>query len=310
MLTPARYSYLLMTSGMFFLMTSGMFLGCAKTASDVAISKPAATVPAFFTTDPHQSPYYGDSILYLQENASLSYQVKPVNSLGSGTYVGWPAGITVDPQSGAIDLLHSEPGARYNIGFVSSATHDTVYSQIILAGVSYPDGVYALDQGDSLLQPYYNAQLGVAVPSSESNLWNADGQPVNLSFTNGSINLRQSLQNGLFGSHPQNGDTKVITIYYRLNDESGNSLQSTSLVFRYYNTLQDVPASLLNTVRQAADSPIEPSTAGSGAKSGEGNIAPDGSTTPPPKIVVTGGPSKPAPTPARPPQVLIVNVGH
>jgi|GEM_PF-6980622 hypothetical protein len=295
---PVRYISLLV-------IISGIFFGCAKSVSDVNTfrSSVTATAPAYFTTDPRLSPYYGDSILYLQGNDPFGSHVKPLNSLGAGTYVAWPAGITIDPQTGAIDLLHSEPGSRYNIGFVSAATHDTVYSQIILAGASYVDGVYALDAGDSLLQPYYNAQQGMAVPASASNQWNAYDQQVSVSFTNGSINLKQSLQNGLFGNHPQNGDTKVITIYYRLNDNSGWRLQSTSLVLHYYNTLADVPADLLNTVRQASTNPVESETTSSSV----GSISTDASS-PTPKIVIVSVPPKP--TPARPPQVVIVNVGH
>ncbi len=119
---------------------------CSKSNShsDVAANGAIAT-NATFTTDVTKSPYYGDSILYVRGDEATAYQFKPTNNLGTGTYVAWPAGITIDSKTGIIDASKSEPGSRYNVGFVSASTGDTAYNQVIVDGVTYVDGIYALD---------------------------------------------------------------------------------------------------------------------------------------------------------------------
>src|ERR1700722_16910840 len=82
---------------------------CSKSNShsDVAAKGTIATT-ATFTTDVTKSPYYGDSILYIRGNQATAYHFTPTNSLGTGTYVAWPAGITIDPKTGIIDASKSE----------------------------------------------------------------------------------------------------------------------------------------------------------------------------------------------------------
>src|ERR1700722_1935865 len=142
---------------------------CSKSNShsDVAANGTIANT-ATFTTDVTKSPYYGDSILYVHGDEAAAYQFKPTNSLGTGTYVAWPAGITIDPKTGIIDASKSEPGSRYNVGFVSASTGDTAYNQVIVDGVTYVDGIYALDSKDSVLSPYYN--------TSAVTPWSSDGK--------------------------------------------------------------------------------------------------------------------------------------
>jgi hypothetical protein len=218
-----------------------IFAGCSKSLShsDVLASNPTAT----FTTDITKSPSYGESTLYIQGGSS---QFKPVNTLGAGSYVAWPEGITIDRNTGAIDASKTEPGSRYNVGFVSAVTGDTAYNQVIIAGVTYADGIYALDSKDSVLRPYYNAN---SASLAAGTVLSASAEGLNVSGTDGSINFRNSLRQGLFGSNPQNGDTKEIPVYYRLNDQSNGSLMRTTVIVHYYNTLADVPASLVSTTR-------------------------------------------------------------
>ncbi len=68
---------------------------------------------------------------------------------------------------------------------------------------------------------------------------------LNVSSTDGSINLANSVRQGLFGSNPHNGDTKAVSIYYRLGDASRHSLLKSTVIIHYYNTLADVPVTLL-----------------------------------------------------------------
>jgi hypothetical protein len=200
-----------------------------------------------------------------------------LNELGQGKYVAWPQGLVIDPQTGVIDLSKSETGARYNVGFVNAATHDTSYRQLVLAGITYMDGLYYMDSGDTLLRPYFNASpvmTSVCNSSGENDYpgfifkgYNAAGgngdnkcrfdcdmpagqrandQQLKVRTISGIIDLKKSFREGVLGSDPRNGTTRQVTIYYRLNDKSNMSLQKTSLVLHYYHTLSDVPDSLVS----------------------------------------------------------------
>jgi hypothetical protein len=309
-----------------------LLFGCSKslTHSDPDLSSHRQSA-SYFTTDPSQSPFYGDSILYVQGTGRSAYLVSPVNTLGTGKFVAWPKGLTIDANTGEIDMLQSEPGSRYNVGFVNAGTGDTAYQQVILAGITYPDGIYFVHSADSVLAPYYNASstgswlAGGAKQATELHgggeqgsgginaVFNEDGtgnQQLIVDGGNGTLNLKASLDQGLFGSNPQNGDNKEIPIYYRLNDKSQMALQKTNIVVYYFNTLADVPQSLVDaclfsqkafqqtrqqTKTTTGESPAPAPVSGTATSGGAKTAA---------------KPATPAPTPPRPPMVVLVNAGH
>jgi hypothetical protein len=307
-----------------------LLFGCSKslTHSDSDLSSHQQSA-AYFTTDPLQSPFYGDSILYVQGTGRSAYLVSPVNTLGTGRFVAWPKGLTIDANTGEIDMLQSEPGSRYNVGFVNAVTGDTAYQQVILAGITYPDGIYFVHSADSVLAPYYNASStgswlnGGAKQATEqhgggeqgsngiNSLFNEDvtgNKQLLVDGGNGTLNLKASLDQGLFGSNPQNGDNKEIPIYYRLNDKSQMALQKTNIVVYYFNTLADVPQSLVdaclfsqNAFRQKQQQ--TKTTTGDSPAPVSGTATSGGSKT-------SAKPAVPAPAPPRPPMVVLVNSGH
>jgi hypothetical protein len=299
-------------------------VSCSKSNShsDVAANGTIAT-NATFTTDVTKSPFYGDSILYVRGDEASAYQFKPTNSLGTGTYVAWPAGITIDPKTGIIDASKSEPGSRYNVGFVSATTGDTAYNQVIVDGVTYVDGIYALDSKDSVLSPYYNTSAvtpwssdgkAAAFAGAQSHasyfdapvlgVLSANELGLNVSTTDGSINLANSVRQGLFGSNPHNGDTKEIPIYYRLGDASSYSLLKSTVIVHYYNTLADVPVALLASC-QASQQAFTGQSAVLSTESDAVETAATGTTpTTAPKAAAA------APVAPRPPQVVLVVKGH
>jgi len=285
--------------------------GCSKSlthsGSDLSAGNSVQTTSTF-TLDPGLSPFYGDSVLYVRGTGRSAYLFTPVNALANGKFVAWPAGLKIDQQTGEIDVLQSEPGSRYNVGFVNATTGDTAYRQIILAGVTYPDGVYFVNDADPVLGPAYNAKLnggGVnGVFDEEGLAAGARAQHLMVNTITGVIDLRASLQQGLFGDHPQNGDSRSISIYYRLNDESQGSLLRSTVNIYYFNTLADVPQDLL----QAAMANQNAFNTGFGdVKTVTGTPAPALTAT---KPVPAPAPAKPAPAPARPPQIIIINSGH
>jgi hypothetical protein len=285
-----------------------LLAGCSKslTHSESDLSTTTGYQPSStFTTDATLSPLYEDSILYVQGTGRAAYLFKPVNTLINGTFVAWPKGLTIDPNTGEIDVLQSEPGSRYNIGFVDARTGDTAYRQIILAGVTYPDGIYYVNSTDSVLHPYYNASATAAWSSNAIFDDAPEGvraidQKLLVNTNNGVIDLRKSMQQGLFGDNPQNGDRREISIYFRLNDKSQMNLLKTSVIVHYYNTLADVPQDLIAAClySQAAFGTTQAATT---------TMAAAAPVTAPP-TPKTSNPAPPAPP--RPPQVIIIASGH
>lgn len=190
------------------------------------------------------SPYqlsYGDSILYLRPGAADQI-VFPTQSR-AGSYSGFPEGIEIDQNTGAIDLSKSESGLRYRITHISPAG-DTTHTKVVLSGITFTDHFYRLSSGDSVARPVYNAHLARTLPLAgssfdEDSLANSGGCRVKTD--NGSINLAESVRNGVFGSNPQNDDKREIEIKYRINDGSGKSLNKLKVLLYWYRTMADVP---------------------------------------------------------------------
>jgi hypothetical protein len=296
-----------------FVAAAVLLSGCSKSVSHSGsdLSTSLLVQPSsIFTTDPAVSPFYGDSVLFVQGAGRSAYLFRPVNALQNGKFVAWPKGLTIDPSTGEIDVLRSEPGARYNVGFVNSTTGDTAYRQIILAGITYPDGIYDLGDGHGALQPYFNADA--SAPGVVSSVFDeqgiAKGQNLVVDAASGAIDLKASVEQGLFGSQPQNGDSREISVYYRLNDQSHMSLLKTTVTVYYYNSYSDVPRALVEACRysrtvfrQTSYSHKDQTAVTGGTTAGtSSNNTTTGKTAPPP----------PPPPPPRPPQVIIVNSGH
>jgi hypothetical protein len=266
-----------------------IFTGCSKT-----VYLQAHTPVSYYSTDVTEAPYYGDTILHVVGTAHENYLFTPTKSLGSGHYVSWPEGLAIDSRTGTIDASASEPGARYNVGFVSDRTKDTVYSQVVLAGLSYQNGVYVRGGADSVLAPYYNADLSTMGKGSASFYTGSE---------DGSINL-----NTLAAMRPASGTVRQIQVNYRMNDGVSQGVQTTTLTVYYYDSYADVPAALKEqvgvlttgagqTMRTMGTTPAPPVTT---APKGPSEVTVDG----------TKPAATPAPTTPRPPQIVIVNKGH
>jgi hypothetical protein len=72
---------------------------------------------------------------------------------------------------------------------------------------------------------------------------------VRVRTVSGVINLKKTLEDGAFGPNPQNGDSKEVTIYYRLNDCSVKALQKIKVNLIYYEKKSDIPVQVLDEVR-------------------------------------------------------------
>lgn len=195
------------------------------------------------TNDP-AGPYtlsYGDSILYLRPSAG-DYIVNPV-STRPGTYSGFPDGIEIDDNTGAINISKSETGLRYRI--THTAPDGTVTeTKVVLSGITFKDHFYFLSNNDSIALPIYNADENRVLPLNgslfdEGNLANSGGCSVKTD--NGKINLRETIRNGVFGFPPRNDAQETFEIKYRINDASGKSENKLKVLLYWYNTINDVP---------------------------------------------------------------------
>ncbi len=216
-------SLLLFIAGAFFI------LSCER--KELGVSGPAGIFD------------YGDSILYMK-SGSTDHIVLPQS--GMGDYTSYPAGLEMDPLSGAINVTKSETGLRYVVSYTDAAGKIST-AKIVLAGINYPDRFHNLQSGDSLSIPVYNADNRRRLPAGNSfddgNLANSEGLAV--MNDDGVINLSRTVRNGLFGASPKNGARLDVRIPYRINDKSSGALNSIQVRLYYYNTLNDVPQELI-----------------------------------------------------------------
>lgn len=222
---------------------SGVFLSIVSLSCNKGSDQPGA-------------PYslsYGDSIIYLKAQ-STDYIVYPTEHR-AGTYSGFPEGIEIDDNTSAINVSKSETGLRYRITHTAPDGTETK-TIVVLSGINFPDKFYHLSQNDSVAFPVYNASALRILPVNGSTFDEGNGANsggCSVQTINGQINLAQSVRNGIFGNTPQNDVRKDFDIAYRLNDESGKTLNKLKVRLYYYETMADVAPDLLETLQDRAD---------------------------------------------------------
>jgi hypothetical protein len=257
-------------TGSLILISALFFSTACKKSSIISSSVPESNSPHDTTLAMESVPYpvnpvpecgnapdYGDSIVFSQPANSSDYYVYPQNNQGTdGTYLAWPAGLSLNSKTGAIDLTKSETGQRYEVAFVKNGTTDTCLSQLIVAGAAYMDSVYVLAVSDTTAKPYFNANP-YGPPVCQGNQGEgcqfdynnyAHNQGIEIDQKTGFIDLQKTMKNSLFGLIPINGTTVMTTIYYKLNDNSNYAPQKIQLQLMFYNHKSDIPSSLLSNV--------------------------------------------------------------
>jgi hypothetical protein len=209
---------------------------------------------------------YGDSIIFLKTQ-STDYIVFPAEQR-AGTYSGFPEGIEIDDNTGAINVSKSETGLRYRI--THTAPNGTVTNtMVVLSGITFPDKFYRLSQNDSVAFPVYNASPLRTLPVNGSTFDEGNGANsggCSVQTINGQINLAQSVRNGIFGNNPQNDVRKDFDIAYRLNDGSGKTLNKLKVRLYYYHTMADVAPDLLQTLQDRTDEGVFLRTTGAAGR--------------------------------------------
>lgn len=188
-------------------------------------------------------PDYGDSILYVP-NQQSDYIVSPLKAR-TGTYTGFPEGIIMDANTGAINVSKSDAGLKYKVSFIPAGTSDTFSTFITISGINYLDGFYKLNTADSILRPVYNANIASSIPGiNNGTLFDigtgCNNQGCNVLVNSGNINLAQTVRNGVFGTSPQNNDRHEFDLNYAINDASNKAIQTIRVKLYYFNTMSDV----------------------------------------------------------------------
>jgi hypothetical protein len=186
---------------------------------------------------------YGDSVFYLN-NQTSDYTITPEQTR-QGQYSGFPEGVDIDGNTGVINVSKSETGLRYRITFVPDGSTDSFNTTIVISGINFLDGFYRLNTADSIARPLYNASLNKLIPGVNSGSIFDDGSSCNIAgcnvdVTNGTINLAQTVRNGVFGTIPSNNDRHQFQMNYRINDNSGKALNTIGIKLYYFDSINDV----------------------------------------------------------------------
>jgi len=213
------------------------------------------------------TPIYGDTIIFTQPTSGPDYIFNPVNNPGAGKYFSWPVGMSLNQNTGAIDLTTSQTGMKYAIGFVKAGTTDTCMSTLIIGGASYYDSVYVLADNDSTASPYFEANPYLPnICAGGGCTFDVNGaaaaKKVIVNKVTGVIDLQHTLQpsglagllGGAFGLLPQSGSSIVVPIYYKLNDASNNAMEMIYVQIAYYDSESQVSSGVLGGVLNTLNS--------------------------------------------------------
>lgn len=209
---------------------------------------------------------YSDTIFYI--NDAVDNKIRPLQEF-NGRFSAFPEGLELDSLSGEIDINKSETGLRYKVSFYPASAPDSVCEfELIIGGINYLDKVYLLGQNDFLANPVFNANPTALSPcddddedddeddySCEFDEVGPDNSKladlgIEIDSSTGVIDLKKTVENKAFGENPVNGSALEVKMYYRLQDNSLGALNGLDLKIFYFNTLQDVPQSLLDELEE------------------------------------------------------------
>lgn len=255
---------------------------------------------------------YSDTLIYLKYQKD-DLKIKPLQR-NDGKYGAIPEGLEINNSNGEINVTKSETGLKYKVFFIPKNTSDTCFTNLTISGIDYLSKIYLLDLNDTLAVPVYNSNPNNTLPGGRKNANpqdsgksggsefdddddddNGDGtldeplpgqqvilQGMAIDKSNGKIQLKKSLKNGLLGSNPSNGSSKKFKIFYRLDDNSGKALNSIEVQFHYYAKSSDVPKDLVDNI--SGKNQIN-----SGAKTNTEELSINSTRKPrPPNIVIVG----------------------
>lgn len=190
---------------------------------------------------------YGDSVFYINK---ADYIISP-NISQSGTYTAFPDNLQIDQSTGKImisvegkDGKATQTGLRYRIIFKPSAG-DPDTTHIILAGINFQDRIYDLTKNQAFANPIYNATPSLSIPAGNYSA----SDKVSINSATGQIDLKKTLENGLFNATPENNDWRLVTIEYETNNGSNIIKNDLDVVMYYYTAIDKIPSNVSATMK-------------------------------------------------------------
>jgi hypothetical protein len=236
---------------------SSAVISCQKTLEEPVMNENDGSRVRMLTTE--KSFSYGETTFFVGKNAKDNVVRPVVAPRQPGKFVAIPAGLSLNPFTGAIDLSKSDAGQAYKVFFVSTNGKLADSARVVISGVDYNDGIYNLkspQMSSGKIAPRYNANSSLFVPVSASNSFGlenrgqARGRLVINSRT-GDIDIDASLKSGAFGrTNPGNGASNEFNIQYRIADKSVRTPNSIKVKVYYFTDESSIPQELLNTIKE------------------------------------------------------------
>jgi hypothetical protein len=207
---------------------------------------------------------YGENFFYIKDNNSLN-KVSPVSRPSFiGHFTSIPSGLALDRNTGAIDLSNSQPGQPYKIFYIDNNGYLADSVRIVISGLDYVDGIYdsednkpnfgkkstAINGGDQskpITSSFFNSFLVSYQPSMDDS---EDNTGLSINKKDGSIDLKKSKTNGLFGRKPENGAYKELVIKYRLADKSARKLNIMKIKLFFFSNESNIPQSIRRIIEE------------------------------------------------------------
>lgn len=230
------------------------FIACQKKDSTPAETSSVTSSNSITISGPLS---YGDSIFYPTFTGPTKMVFPISKPADSGFFASDIPGIELDSATGKINLAKSESGLRYKVYYVSLLNYQPIDStSITISGIDYKDAIYDISGADTLALPVYNMSDSIVLPANSEfdetyintdtieDIPGANRNKLIVNRIDGTINLKESFEAGVFGLLFSNGKKKDITFLYRLNDGSNRVLNKITIRLVYFQSRAFIPESM------------------------------------------------------------------
>ena len=111
----------------------------------------------------HCQSFFNEQVVYFPSSKEKR-MLYPMENQNMYNYGAFPNGLSINPNTGVIDLSKSEPGLKYHIYRRDGVTPDTCWSSISVAGLNFDSGIISRDSLSVIgLQPIYSKSKTIPV---------------------------------------------------------------------------------------------------------------------------------------------------
>lgn len=179
---------------------------------------------------------YSDTIFYVGQATTASPSI-PLD----GKYEAHPDNLNINNNTGVITLSlngkdgECQTGLRYRITYTSPNGEKHV-TYVVLAGMNYQDGIAY--ENSPYIYPVFNARPGLPNPGGT---FSSEDDDLVIEASTGKIDLKQSIQNGIFGGNPQSDKWDIVNVKYSTNYNGVSVTHNINLLIYLYSSLAVIP---------------------------------------------------------------------